>query len=143
LCEKKSSLFTWFIVPHSDLRHIEWEGAARWALTLFGVYPFAFFQAAGYPESLMIFFSALAILLAQREDHIWAGVALGLGVLARLSPCPSVPNHLDAELEANLDALKPRLADKQTDWKLKFLVLLTSGARTDIMPSPTFHSVLE
>ncbi len=59
------------------------EDAARWALTLFGVYPFAFFQAAGYPESLMIFFSALAILLALRGNHFWAGVALGLGVLAR------------------------------------------------------------
>jgi len=56
------------------------EAAARWALTLFGVYPFAFFQAAGYPESLMIFFSALTILLALPGNHLWAGVALGLGV---------------------------------------------------------------
>jgi hypothetical protein len=59
------------------------EDAARWGLALFVAYPFAFFQAAGYPESLMIFFSALAILLALRGNHIWAGVALGFGVLAR------------------------------------------------------------
>ncbi len=59
------------------------EGAARWALALFAAYPFAFFQATAYPESLMIFFSASAILLALRGNHIVAGAALGLGVLAR------------------------------------------------------------
>lgn len=57
--------------------------AARWALVLFAAFPFAFFQAAGYPESLMIFSSALAILLALRGNHVWAGVVLGFGVLAR------------------------------------------------------------
>jgi hypothetical protein len=57
--------------------------SARWGLALFAAYPFAFFQAASYPESLMIFFSALAIFLALRGNHIWAGVALGVGVLAR------------------------------------------------------------
>jgi hypothetical protein len=59
------------------------KDAARWALVLFSVYPFAFFQATGYPESLMIFCSALAVLLALRGNHLWAGVVLGLGVLAR------------------------------------------------------------
>src|SRR5919202_2560863 len=59
------------------------EAVARTGLVLFAAYPFAFFQATGYPESLMIFFSALAILLALRGNHIWAGAALGLGVLAR------------------------------------------------------------
>jgi hypothetical protein len=59
------------------------EEEARWGLALFAAYPFAFFQATGYPESLMIFFSALAILLALRGNHIWAGVALGMGTLAR------------------------------------------------------------
>ncbi len=59
------------------------EDAARWALALLVAYPFAFFQATGYPESLMMFFTALAILLALRRQHVWAGVALGLGVLAR------------------------------------------------------------
>jgi hypothetical protein len=59
------------------------EDAARSALTLFMAFPFAFFQATGYPESLMVFSTALAILLALRGNHIWAGVALGFGVLAR------------------------------------------------------------
>ena len=59
------------------------EDGARWALVLFAAYPFAFFQATAYPESLMIFSSSLAVLLALRGNHIWAGVALGFGVLAR------------------------------------------------------------
>ncbi len=59
------------------------EAAARWSLVLFAAFPFAFFQATGYPESLMLFSSALAVLLALRGQHIWAGVALGCGVLAR------------------------------------------------------------
>jgi Dolichyl-phosphate-mannose-protein mannosyltransferase len=57
--------------------------AARWALILLVSFPFAFFQAAAYPESLMMLCSALAVLLALRGNHIWAGVALGVGVLAR------------------------------------------------------------
>jgi hypothetical protein len=59
------------------------EGAARWSLALLVAYPFAFFHAAGYPESLMMLYSALAILFALRGQHVWAGVLLGFGVLAR------------------------------------------------------------
>jgi Gpi18-like mannosyltransferase len=59
------------------------EDAARWGLALFAAYPFAFFQATGYPESLMIFTSSLAILLALKGHHVWAGTVLGFGVLAR------------------------------------------------------------
>lgn len=62
---------------------LEGAAAARWGVALLAAYPFAFFQATGYPESLMIFTSALAIWLALRGNHIWAGVALGLGALAR------------------------------------------------------------
>lgn len=59
------------------------EGAARWGLVLFVAYPFAFFHGTGYPESLMVLSTSVAVLLALRGRHIWAGVALGLGVLAR------------------------------------------------------------
>jgi hypothetical protein len=59
------------------------EPSARWGLSLFAAYPFAFFHGMGYPESLMIFASALALFLALRGQHFAAGVALGLGVLAR------------------------------------------------------------
>jgi hypothetical protein len=72
-----------FLVIYRIFSMLAEEEAARWALALLAAYPFAFFQATGYPESLMMFFSALAILLALRGNHISAGVALGLGVLAR------------------------------------------------------------
>ena len=61
----------------------EGEDAARAGLALFASFPFAFFQAAGYPESLMVLTSALAVLLALRGRHVAAGGVLGLGVLAR------------------------------------------------------------
>jgi hypothetical protein len=71
------------VVIYQLFTRLAGERAARSALLLFAAYPFAFFQAAGYPESLMSFFSALGILLALRGQHIWAGLALGFGVLAR------------------------------------------------------------
>ncbi len=71
------------VVIYQLFTRLAGERAARSALLLFAAYPFAFFQAAGYPESLMIFFSALGILLALRGQPIWAGLALGFGVLAR------------------------------------------------------------
>ncbi|HYH96386.1 hypothetical protein [Hyalangium sp.] len=61
----------------------EGEDVARAGLILFAAFPFAFFQAAGYPESLMVLTSALAVLLALRGRHLAAGAVLGLGVLAR------------------------------------------------------------
>lgn len=72
-----------FLVIYRVFTMVAEEAGARSALVLFSFYPFAFFQATGYPESLMTFFSALAILLALRGNHMWAGVALGVGVLAR------------------------------------------------------------
>ena len=61
----------------------EGEEVARAGLILFASFPFAFFQAAGYPESLMVLTSAGAMLLAMRGRHVAAGGVLGLGVLAR------------------------------------------------------------
>ncbi len=61
----------------------EGEEAARAGLALFAAFPFAFFQAAGYPESLMVLTSALAVWLALRGRHLSAGAVLGLGVLSR------------------------------------------------------------
>jgi hypothetical protein len=71
------------VVIYRIFADLEGTDAARWGVAIFAAYPFAFFQATGYPESLMIFTSALAIWLALRGNHIWAGVALGMGVLAR------------------------------------------------------------
>jgi hypothetical protein len=56
---------------------------ARSGLLLFASYPFAYYQAAGYPESLMILGSALALLLAMEKKHLLAGHVLGLAILAR------------------------------------------------------------
>ncbi len=72
-----------YVVLFWLFRQLESDEVARWALVVFVFYPFAFFQASAYPESLMVLFSALAIALAIRGRHLWAGVALGFGVLAR------------------------------------------------------------
>ncbi|HSH83108.1 MAG TPA: mannosyltransferase family protein [Herpetosiphonaceae bacterium] len=75
--------FAAYLLVYRVYLHLAGEAAARWALLLLASYPFAFFQAAAYPESLMLLCSALAVWLALRGHHIWAGVALGFGVLAR------------------------------------------------------------
>jgi len=64
-------------------RRLEGTSAARWGLTALAAYPFHFFQAVGYSESLMVLTSALAVLLALDGRHLRAGLALGFGVLAR------------------------------------------------------------
>lgn len=70
-------------VLYRMFRRLGDEQSARWGLVLFAAYPFAFFQAAGYPESLMVLFSALAIDSATRGQHLRAGLELAAGVLGR------------------------------------------------------------
>jgi hypothetical protein len=72
-----------FVVIYRIFRELEGEDAAQWGLTLFATYPFAYIQSSGYAESLMIFCSAVAVLLALRGNHIWAGLAVGLAVLTK------------------------------------------------------------
>ncbi len=72
---------------------------ATTGLALFVGFPFSFFHAAGYPEMLMIFFSALAMRFAQKGRHASAGVSLGLGILSR---------HLTVFLGAGLLAAQVR-----------------------------------
>ncbi len=64
-------------------RRLDGRSAARWGLLALVAYPFHFFQAVGYSESLMVFASALAVLLALEARHLRAGLVLGFGVLAR------------------------------------------------------------
>lgn len=59
------------------------EEDARVGLLLLVSFPFSFFHAAGYTESFMLVSTGLAMWLALRGRHIWAGVALGVGGLAR------------------------------------------------------------
>jgi hypothetical protein len=72
-----------FVVLYRLFLVLSDEAVARAGLALFAAYPFAFFQATGYPESLMVLATALALLLALQGRHILAGAALGVGVLAR------------------------------------------------------------
>lgn len=62
---------------------LEGTAVAQAALTLWVAWPFAFFHATGYPESLMSLTTAGAILLAMNGRHILAGVVLGTGFLGR------------------------------------------------------------
>lgn len=72
-----------YYVLYRMFRELNGEEAARWGLAAFVAYPFAYYQAAAYPESLMLLASALGIWLAMKGRHIWAGVAVGLGTMAR------------------------------------------------------------
>lgn len=71
------------VVLHRLFRALEGEDAARTSLLLFTAYPFAFFHSAGYPESWMVFLSALAVALSLRGRHWGAALTLGLAGLAR------------------------------------------------------------
>jgi hypothetical protein len=72
-----------YLVIYRIFLRLSDDASARWALGLLAAYPFSYFHSAAYPESLMLFFSALAILLALNGRHLWAGSALGVGILAR------------------------------------------------------------
>jgi mannosyltransferase PIG-V len=72
-----------YVVLYRMFRRLADQDGARWGVALFAAYPFAFFHAAGYPESLMVLLSALAIDLALRGRHLNAGLVLAAGVLAR------------------------------------------------------------
>jgi len=72
-----------YIVIHRLFSRVEGEAAARLGVLMFAAYPFAFFQGAAYPESMMTLMSSGALLLATRGRHIRAGVVLGLGMMAR------------------------------------------------------------
>lgn len=72
-----------YIFVYKIFRELEDEATARNGTALLAAFPFAFFHAAGYPESLMVFFTALAIWLGLRAKHLSAGLALGLGIVAR------------------------------------------------------------
>ena len=72
-----------YLVLHRVFSRLEGESTARWSLIMYVAFPFSFFHASGYPETIMIFFTAAAVLLGTYRRHILAGVCLGLGVLSR------------------------------------------------------------
>jgi hypothetical protein len=72
-----------YAVLYRLFTELEGELAARWALCLFAAFPFAYYQAAGYPESLLIFSTALAVALARKNKHLLAALAITVGLAAR------------------------------------------------------------
>jgi hypothetical protein len=72
-----------YLVIYRIFLRLDGQSAARAGLILFAAYPFAYYHAAGYPETIMIFSSALAVLLAMAGRHAPAGIVLGLGVMCR------------------------------------------------------------
>ncbi len=72
-----------YVVLFRMFRRLAGEQSARWGLALFVAYPFAFFHVAGFSESMMMLFSALALDFALRGQHLRAGLALAVGVLSR------------------------------------------------------------
>ena len=72
-----------YYVIYNLFKAMEGEQPARWGLALLAAYPFAYFQAGAQPESLMMLLTAISLWLAFKGKHIWAGMFLGLGVMAR------------------------------------------------------------
>ncbi|MGD0835643.1 MAG: hypothetical protein ABSB49_03245 [Polyangia bacterium] len=93
-------------------RRLEGTAAARWGLGALVAYPFHFFQAVGYSESLMVFTSALAILFALEGRHVRAGLALGFGVLARHITLFAGPGLLLAQIRERGLRPKPLLLSR-------------------------------
>lgn len=101
---------------------LEGEAVAKTGIALLAAWPFSFFQATGYPESLMLASTAAAIWYAYRSRHFAAGTALGLGILAR---------HLT--VVAGLSLLVAQLKErgwrpKRFLWHRDFLALLVPFA---------------
>lgn len=88
------------------------DEVALGGLTLFAAFPFAFFHAAGYPESLMVCATAWALVWALEGRPWLAGLALGVGSWSRhlaLLAGPSLAVAL-VQREGLKRALHPRLA---------------------------------
>lgn len=92
-----AGLVAWLFIYRVFLL-LEGEARARWALVVYAAFPFSFFQASAYPESLMIAFTALALFFALRGAALGAGVSLGLGILARHLAVLAGPALLIAQL---------------------------------------------
>lgn len=72
-----------YVVLYRLFRRLTDEQTARWGLLLYVAYPFSFFHASGFPESLMVLLSALALEAALKGQHFRAGLWLAAGVLSR------------------------------------------------------------
>ncbi|MBC8106485.1 MAG: hypothetical protein H7Z14_07845, partial [Anaerolineae bacterium] len=82
LCANVCSLAA-LIVVYRIFTELDGERVATAALALVVAWPFSFFYAAAYPESIMMLSTAGAIWLAMRRRHLSGGAVLGIGILAR------------------------------------------------------------
>ncbi len=92
-----AGLMAWLFIYRVFLL-LDGEERAQWGLVAYAAFPFSFFQASAYPESLMIAFTALAILLALRGAALGAGISLGFAILSRHLGVIAGPALLIAQL---------------------------------------------
>lgn len=78
-----AALLSYVVIYRMFRRFSNDEQVARAGLALFAAYPFAYYQAGGYPESLMVLTTALALDFATQGKHFRAGLFLAFGVFSR------------------------------------------------------------
>lgn len=71
------------LLVYRVFRALHGDEVALTGITLLAAWPFSFFHAAGYPESLMLAATAGAVWAAMSGRHLTAGGLLGLGILGR------------------------------------------------------------
>lgn len=71
------------VVVYRIFQALHGDDVALTGVTLLAAWPFSFFQAAGYPESMMLASTALGAWFAMNGRHLSAGAALGVGLLGR------------------------------------------------------------
>jgi Mannosyltransferase (PIG-V) len=108
------------IVVYRLFARLSGVASARAATALFVAFPFTYFHAAGYAESLTVFLAAGAMLLALDRRHVAAGLVLALGCATR---------HIALLATASLVLV----AIEQRGWKPRAL-LWHRGALTWFLP---------
>ncbi|MFO0597375.1 MAG: hypothetical protein U0228_18850 [Myxococcaceae bacterium] len=65
------------------VERIAGRDAARWSLVAWLAYPFSFFQATAYPESLTVAAGAAALALEVSGHRVWSLIGAGLSAFTR------------------------------------------------------------
>ena len=78
-----ASLLSYVVIYRMFRRFSKDEQVARCGVALFAAYPFAFFHSGGYPESLMVLTTALALDFATQGAHFRAALMLAFGAFSR------------------------------------------------------------
>ena len=86
------------VAVYAIFRELEGDAVAASAVGLLAAWPFSFFQAVAYPESIMMAATAGGVFFALRSRHLSAGLALGLGTLGRYLSLAAWPSLLAAQV---------------------------------------------